>query len=191
MARALNEFLAAATSNTIRCNNQYEIMATSGISEIDNVLDTAVMFGKGFSIPGRTIEYSSVSFKGFECTNLVPTKMAMENEHTLTIIADVNGSYRRAFLAWQNRVMNADITGGSVFEGDRGVNNKASIRVMLFDKDNKTVIETYKFYNVVVSGVGAVSLTYEGGEAATFDVTFKSTYWEIEKAEKGQFLNQK
>lgn len=191
MARALNEFLAAATANTIRCNNQYEVVATSGITEIDNVLNKAVMFGKGFTLPARGIEYASVSYKGFECANLVPTRMTMENEHTMTIVADVNGEYRRAFLAWQNHVMNADITGGSKFEGDRGVNEKASIRVQLFDKDNETVIETYKFYNVQISNVGSMTLTYEGGEAASFDVSFKSTYWEIEKAENGALASQK
>ena len=191
MARALNEFLAAATANTIRCNNQYEVVATSGITEIDNVLNKAVMFGKGFTLPARGIEYASVSYKGFECANLVPTRMTMENEHTMTIVGDVNGEYRRAFLAWQNHVMNANITGGSKFEGDRGVNEKASIRVQLLDKDNETVVETYKFYNVQISSVGSATLTYEGGESFSFDVVFKSTYWEIEESKKGALIGQK
>lgn len=191
MARALNEFLNLASANTVRANNQYELMATSGITEVDNILKDAVLFGKGFALPNRTIEYSSVHFKGFECANLVPTRMTMGNEHTISIVADVNGSYRRAFLAWQNHVMNADISGGSVFEGDRGINEKAIIRVMLFDKDNETVVETYKFYNVHVQNVGEMTLTYEGGEAASFDVTFRSTYWEIEKSDKGGLIGQK
>lgn len=185
MATALNQFLNLATTNTIRANNQYEIMATSGITEVDNVLKDAILFGKGITLPNRTIEYASVHFKGYECVNLVPTYMTMGHEHEITIVADVNGSYRRAFLAWMNHVMNADITGGSVFEGDRGVNEKSILRVQLFDKDNETVIETYKFYNVVVTSVGEMTLTYEGGDKAEFSVGFKSTYWEIEKADKG------
>ena len=191
MAHALQEFLNAANSNTIRANNQYEVECTSGISEIDEVLQKAVMFGSNFSLPNRTIEYASVSYKGYEMTNLVPTRMTMEQEHTMTIKCDVNGEYRRAFLAWMNSVIDADIAGGSVFAGDRGVNENSIVRVRLFDKDNQTVIETYKFYNVRIKSVGNVALTYDGGEVATFEVQFTSTYWQIEKAEKGKLTNQK
>ena len=190
MATALNQFLAAANSNTIRCNNQWEAYFTSGYSDIDAVLKTAVMFGKGFSIPNRTVEYASVHYKGFEMANIVPTHMTMEHEHSMTIQADVNGEYRRAFLAWQGKVMNPDIEGGSVFEGDRSINEKSIIRVHLFDKDNKTVSEIYKFFNVRVAEVGPIELTYEGGDVATFEVKFKSTYWTIEKAAKGALLEQ-
>lgn len=191
MARSLQEFLNAASSNTIRVNNQFEVMATSGYSDIDKVLETAVMFGQGIALPDRKIEYASVSYKGFEFGNLVPTKMTMGNEHTMSIIADVNGSYRRAFLAWMGKVMNPDISGGSVLEGDRRINDKSILRVQLFDYDNKTVIETYKFYNVRVTSVGEVTLTYDGGEKAMFDVTFKSSYWEIEDSKKGALIGQK
>ena len=65
------------------------------------------------------------------------------------------------------------------------------IRIRLFDKDNETVVETYKFYNVKISQVGPMILTYDGGDKATFDVVFKSTYWEIEKAENGALTSQK
>lgn len=191
MAHSLAEFLAAANANTIRANNQYEIVATSGYSDVDNVLKTAVMFGQNFTVPGRGIEYASVSYKGYEMTNLVPTRITMENEHTMTVIADVNGSYRRAFLAWMNHVINADIAGGSVFEGDRGINEQSIIRIQLFDKDNQTVIETIKLYNVRVTNVGPLSLTYESGDKLTFDVTFKSTYHEIESSLKGELIGQK
>ena len=60
MATALNQFLAAANSNTIRCNNQWEAYFTSGYSDIDAVLKTAVMFGKGFSMSER---------RGSECND--------------------------------------------------------------------------------------------------------------------------
>ena len=191
MAHALQEFLNAANSNTIRANNQYEVEAQSGYSDIDEVLQKAVMFGQIFTLPNRTLEFASVSYKGAEFANLVPTTMKWENEHTMTIIADVNGEYRRAFLAWQGKVINPDISGGSKFEGERQMNDQSILRVRLLDSNNDDVVETYKFYNVKISSVGGISLTYEGGDKATFDVTFKSTYWEIEKAEKGKLINQK
>lgn len=191
MARALNEFLAAATANNIRVNNQYEVECMSGFADIDKVLNKAVMFGQNFSIPGRSHEYASVSFKGFECGNLAVTRMVMETEHTMTMVADLAGEYRRAFLAWQNKTINADIDGGSKFEGDRGVNEQSCVRVRLFAKDNETVTETYKFVNARIQNVGPISLTYEGGEKATFDVTFKSTYWFIEESKDGELIGQK
>lgn len=191
MAHALQKFLDAANSNTVRANNQWELDATSGYADIDKVLEKAVMFGQGFQLPNRTLEFASVHYKGAEFANLVPTTMKWETEHTVTIVADVNGEYRRAFLAWQGKVINPDISGGSKFEGDRSINNKSLIRVHLLDKDNETVVETYKFYNVKISSVGGIALTYEGGDKATFDVTFKSTYWEIEKANNGALTNQK
>ena len=70
---------------------------------------------------------------------LVPTKMTMDQEHSMTVLDDVNGTNRRFFLRWLNKTMNADISGGSLFEGDRGVKDTV-IRLELFDKDNKTVI---------------------------------------------------
>ena len=115
----------------------------------------------------------------------------MEQDHTISFLCDVNGELRRAMLAWQGKVMNPDISGGSYFEGDRGINEKSIIRVRLFDKDNETVIEKYKFFNVRISSVGNMTLTYDGGDKATFECTFKSTYWEIEESTKGDLIGQK
>ena len=191
MATALNQFLNAATANNVRCNNQWEAEFISGYDDVDKVLKTAVMFGSNFSIPGRGINYAPLHYKGFEMANLVPTNMTMENEHSMTIKADVAGEYRRAFLRWQNHVMNADIEGGSGFEGNRAVNPNSNARIHLLSADNQTVSETYKLVNVVVTNVGPISLTYEGGDAASFDITLKSTYWFIEKATEGQLTDQK
>jgi len=190
MATAVNQFLAAATANNIRCDNQWEAEFISGYDDVDAVLKTAVMFGGNFTIPGRTVNYASVSYKGFEMANLVPTNMSMTNEFSMSVKADIKGEYRRAFLRWQNHVMNANIEGGSFFEGNRAVNPKSNARIHLFAADNQTVNETYKLVNVVCSDVGTTSLTYEGGGVATFDITLKSTYWYIEKATEGALTDQ-
>ena len=190
MATAVNQFLAAATANNIRCNNHWEAEFISGYDDVDAVLKTAVMFGSNFTIPGRGVEYASVSYKGFEMANLVPTRMTMEHEHSMTVKADIAGEYRRAFLRWQNHVMNANIEGGSVFEGNRAVNPNSNARIHLFAADNKTVNETYKLVNVVINNVGPINLVYEGGDVATFDISMMSTYWYIEKATEGALTDQ-
>lgn len=190
MAIAVNEWLAAATANNIRCNNQWEAEFVSGYPDVDAVLTKAVMFGSNFTIPGRTINYADVSYKGFTAHNLVPTNVEMEYEHSMTVKADVKGEYRRAFLRWQNHVMNMDIDGGSVFEGNRAVQENSNARIHLFSADNKTVNETYKLVNVVVTNVGPIELTYDSGDAATFQVQLRSTFWKIEKATEGRLTDQ-
>lgn len=132
-----------------------------------------------------------MSFKGYSVPNLVPTRLEMQKEITMTILEDVNGSHRRVFEYIMNHVMNFDIEGGSVFEGDRGVNPNSILRLRLFDKDNKTVIQTYKFYNVHIKNVGETSLTYEGGDAAKFEVTYVCSYWSLEDNKKGTLTNLK
>ena len=187
MAESLQNFLNAATQDTIRATNQFELFVTSGYSDVDAVLKKVTLFGKGLTLPSRTIEYGSVSFKGYEMQNMVPLRVTMEQDHTISIYAETSGETRRAFLQWQHNIMNSAISDGAMFEGDRGVNDKSVIRLHLFDKDNQTVIEVYKFYNVKIAQVGGFELTNEGGEVARFDVTFKSTYWEIERADSGAF----
>lgn len=81
MATSVNQFLAAATANNVRCNNQWEAEFISGYDDVDAVLKTAVMFGSNFTIPGRGVNYTSVHYKGFEMANLVPTNLTMEHEH--------------------------------------------------------------------------------------------------------------
>ena len=190
MGRSLSEFLNQATQDTIRCTNQFEVKWTSGIQEIDQLMEDTMIFGQSFQIPKRAVEYAEVSFKGFSIPNLVPTRITMDQEVTLNILEDINGTNRRVFETAMNHVMNFDIEGGSVFEGDRGVNPNSILRLELFDKDNKTVIQTYKFWNAHVKDVGNVSLTYSGGEAASFDVTFTTTYFTIE-SKKGGLTNLK
>ena len=190
MAHSLEEFLQRATSDNIRSTNTFELEAMSGYSDVDDILKDIMIFGQNINIPTRGINYAPVSFKGYEIPNLVPTQLVMETEHNMTLLADIDGVNRRAFLRWMNHVMNADIAGGSLFEGDRGVNEQSTIRIRLFDKDNKTVCETYKFYNVTITNVGGITLDYNGGEAAKFEVQFKSSFWSIEEAKNGALTDQ-
>lgn len=188
MAHSTAEFLAAVNSDTIRVSNQFQINITTGYADIDAEMENTLLYGQSFTVPQRQNEYAEVAFKGFTMP-LVPTRITMENEHTMTVLDDVNGSNRRLFLAWLAKVINPAISDGSLFEGDRGV-SQGVIRLELFDKDNATVIQTYKFIGAAVQSVGNASLSYDSGEAVKFDVTFRSLYWECEST-KGAFTGQK
>lgn len=100
MATPLSQFLQQTTADNIRSNNTYELECYSGYTDIDNVLKTTVMYAKSIAMPSRTVEYASVWFKGYECVNLVPTRVSMETTHTISVYADINGTNRRCFLAW-------------------------------------------------------------------------------------------
>lgn len=191
MANTLQKFLQIASSDTIRCTNQFEVSWVTGVPEIDQQMEDVVIFGQSFTVPKRNLEYAPVSFKGYEVPNLVPTHIDMTKEVSMELLDDVNGTNRRLFLAAMNHVMNFDIEGGSLFEGDRGVNPNSILRLKLFDKDNETVIQTYKFWNVHVKEVGETSLTYQGGDTSKFTVSFVCSYWQLEDNKKGAFLDLK
>lgn len=188
MAHSLAEFLNAANADTIRCTNQFQINITTGYSDLDAQMENTLLYGQSFTIPQRQNEFATVAFKGYEMP-LVPTKMTMDQEHSMTVLDDVNGTNRRLFLAWMGKIINPAIEDGSLFEGDRGV-SQSVIRLELFDKDNVTVIQTYKFFGVQVKSVGNTELTYEGGDKSTFSVGFSSIYWQCEST-KGAFTDQK
>ena len=189
MAHSLSEFLTAATGDTIRCTNQFQISITTGYSDLDAEMENTLLFGQSFAIPTRSTEYAEVSFKGYSMP-LVPTRITMDQEHSMTVLDDVNGTNRRLFLAWMGKVMNPAIAEGSLFEGDRGV-SQSKIRLELFDKDNKTVIQTYEFTGVQVKSVGNTELSYEGGDKSTFSVSFGSIFWSCSDNKKGAFLDQR
>ena len=191
MAIAVEQFFTELSQKPVRSNNMFEMFITTGYNDIDTVFKNITMYGQGFELPTRTVNFASVSFKGYEVGNAVATNMAMGGEHNITVNADINGELRRAFLAWQGKTMNPAISEGSVFEGDRRLNNSSVVRIHLLGNDFKSISEIVKLINVKVQEVGSLSLSNVGGEVATFQVTLKSSYWEIETANDGAFKEQK
>lgn len=189
MAIALNQFLNQMSTDQLRTTNMYEVYVTSGYDDVDKVLEPITMYSEGISLPSRTQEFADAGFKGFLVP--VPTVMRMEQDHTMTIRADTSGEIRRAFLAWAGHVADPNITDGSVFSGDRRLNNAATIRVHLLDNDMKSVAEVYKFIGVKIASVGGLQVSNTDASISTFDVQFKSIYWEIEKSAYGAFVGQK
>ena len=166
-----------------------EIQLTTGYNDIDKVFEDLTMYAQGFEVPTRTQEYVEVQFKGYPVP--VPSLLKMGQDHTLTINADVDGELRRACLAWQAKISDPAISDGSVFTGDRRVNNKSVMRVLLLDNDMMTVTETYKLIGVKPQEVGPLAISNTGGDVATFTLSFKSLYWEIENSNNGAFVGQK
>jgi hypothetical protein len=120
--------------------------------------------------------------------------MQMEQTHTMTVRADSDGQIRRAFLAWAGKTADPAISDGSVFAGDRRLNTAGVIRIkLLATEDAVTVSEIYKMVGVKIETVGGLQVSNNDGNVSTFEVTFRSVYWEIENGSvaKGAFPNQK
>lgn len=190
MAKALVSFLNQLSTNQVRTQNMFELYVTSGYADVDAALENITMYGTGFTLPNRTLEHAEVGFKGYPVP--VPTITKMEQDHTITINADANGELRRAFLAWQGHCSDPAISEGSVFTGDRRVNTNGVIRIHLLDNDMMTVSEIYKLIGVRIASVGGVQVSNTDSSVSTFEVGFKSIYWEIEQGSihAGAFTNQ-
>ena len=189
MATALNSFLNQMSTNQLRTTNMFEMFITTGYQDIDSIFQGITMYVDGFAAPNRTQEFVDVAFKGFNVP--VPTVMKEEQDHTITVRADVNGEIRRGFLAWAAKVTDPDITGGSVFAGDRRLNNSSIVRLHLLDNNMNDVAEVYKLIGVKVASVGSLSMSNNDSNIATFEVQLKSVYWEIENSANGALVGQK
>lgn len=180
MAESLLNFLGQMSTNQLRTTNLFEMEVASGYSEIDDVLKHITMYGEGFTLPNRSQEFADVGFKGFNVP--VPTVMREEQSHSMTVRADSAGEIRRAFLAWAAKTADPDISNGSVFAGDRRLNTAGTIRIkLLASYDNVTVSEVYKMIGVKIESVGGVQVSNNDASVSTFEVQFRSIYWEIEK----------
>lgn len=190
MAESLQNFLGKLSTNQLRTTNLFELEVSSGYSEVDEVLKPITMYGQGFTLPTRTQNFADVGFKGYMVP--VPTNMTMEQTHTMTVRADSNGEIRRAFLAWQAKTSDPAISDGSVFAGDKRLNTSSTIRIkLLASEDSSTVTEIYEMIGVKIEAVNGFNVSNDDASVATFDVSFRSVYWQIQPGSaSGKLANQ-
>lgn len=189
MAVALQNFIQKMSSDQLRTTNMFEMSITTGYADVDKVFEGITMYVEGFAAPERTQNYAEAAFKGYPCP--VPTTLTMQQDHEITVRADTNGEIRRGFLAWAAKVADPDIEGGSVFAGDRRLNNSSVVRLQLLDNDMTAVAEVYKLHGVKVASVGALQMSNTDANIATFTVSLKSVYWSIENSANGALVGQK
>lgn len=201
MATSLQTFLETTTTNNFRITNTFELTITPPRALLE---DTAYMglieggkivcYAEGFPIPSRTQNFAEVGFKGYSVP--VPTNIEMEKDHTVTIRADVNGKLRNFFLKWLDYVTSSGIGDDALDNGTPSVNfvtgdkkydSASTIEVKLFDphapgSSTSSIIagtvETYKMYGVRIASVGGFTVSNTDANVATFDVGFKSVYWD-------------
>lgn len=183
MATPLYNAIDQLKRNQIRTQNMFEMVCDPKIAGVNEVLAGITIYGTGFTLPNRTQEFADIGFKGY--TLPIPTVMKMEQDHTITVNADVQGNYRRAFLAWAGAVSNPDIQnvkggGYSLFEGDRRFGG-STIQIHLLGYSMDTAIEIITMTGVRIQSVGGLTVSNTDSGVSTFDVQFKSLYWYIQE----------
>ena len=179
----VNQAFAMFNQDQVRTQTMYEIEFHSGIPTVDATLTKMQVYGQGFLLPDRTVNFEDLTYRAYKIP--VPTTLDMAQDHNITIYADVRGDLRRAMLDWQAASINPDITGGSFFESNRrptrlgdGAGEQPEITVKLLAPDYKTPVEWTRIYGVRVTKVGGLDLSNQNGGLLTFQVDFKSVYWE-------------
>ena len=203
---SLNQFLTKLSNSQLRTSNLFEIEIQlperlKSIPEFSNMFqyngngNILTMFGESFTLPNRTIEFAEAGFKGFNVP--VPTVMRMEQDHTMTVRADMQGNNRRAFLAWQAYCIDPKIISDGrsttepqtfgLFDGNRRYEEDSQIWITLLGSDMKTPTEVCKLYGVKISSVGGLTVSNTDASISTFEVGFKSVFWQITNVEQDRF----
>ena len=179
----LSQAIDLYNQDQVRTQTMYEIDFFSGIPKIDATMQRMQVYGQGFTLPDRTVNFDNLQYRAYNIP--VPTTLEMGQDHSVTVYADVRGDLRRACLDWQAACLNPDITGGSFFESNRrptklgpAEGQTPSITVKLLAPDYQTSVETTMIYGSRVTKVGGLDMSNTAGGISTFSVDFKSVYWE-------------
>lgn len=113
----LSQAIGLFNQDQVRTQTMYEIEFSSGFSIIDQTLHRMQVYGNGFTLPDRTVNFEDLQYRAYKIP--VPTTLDMGQDHSVTVYADVRGDLRRAMLDWQAACINPDITLGSYFESNR------------------------------------------------------------------------
>ena len=179
----LSQAIDLYNQDQVRTQTMYEIDFFSGIPKIDATMQRMQVYGQGFTLPDRTVNFDNLQYRAYNIP--VPTTLEMGQDHSVTVYADVRGDLRRACLDWQAACLNPDITGGSFFESNRrptklgpAEGQTPSITVKLLAPDYQTSVETTMIYGSRVTKVGGLDMSNTAGGISTFSVDFKSVYWQ-------------
>ena len=179
----LTQAIDLFNKDQVRTAHMYAIEFTSGIDKIDATLSRMQVYGNGFTLPDRTVNFDNLQYRAYNIP--IPTNLEMGQDHDVTVYADVRGDLRRAMLDWQAACLDPAITQGSFFESNRrptriGPNDgkQPMIMVQLLAPDFQSVVETTTIYGARVTKVGGLELSNTGATISTFTVSFKSVYWE-------------
>ena len=170
--------LTAYNTDQVMTQTMWYIEPTAGVKEAE--LKYMQIYGQNFEVPNRTNEFADVNYRGYNIPT--PTVVKMGQDHSMTINCDVHQQLRRGFLNWQARAINPRINKQEFsFGADRrptaGV-GASGLRLFLLAPDYNQAEMVIQMYGVRVQEVGTITLSNVDGGIATFNVSFKSVYWQ-------------
>ena len=92
----LSQAIDLYNQDQVRTQTMYEIDFFSGIPKIDATMSRMQVYGQGFTLPDRTVNFEDLQYRAYKIP--VPTTIDMGQDHSVTVYADVRGDLRRACL---------------------------------------------------------------------------------------------
>ena len=183
---ALQTFVNHFHNVGIRTGIMYKLSCYSGINEVDNVLSLLNLYADGWKAPKRSIRYEPVKFRAYSCQ--VPVTVENDQTHTFNCICDIAGYARNAFCIWQNSVVDADFSSGSIFGGNKRFPLTSNIRLELLADDMSTTVQTILITGVNIVDVGEFNMSNDSASICKFSVTLNSLWWNYEGGEGSNVL---
>lgn len=171
MATAINDFKANLIGGGARANHfQAFLHLPSWIQNAGEVGQVAQFLCHAAQLPASTLLDIPIPYRGRE------VHVAGERTFdpwTISIYNDVDFFIRNAIEAWVEGIQNAQNTNGRVDP----LSYQQYLQVNQLDRNGRGIKE-YEFVNAYPTAIGAIELSYDGGNAIeSFDVTFTYDYW--------------
>lgn len=176
------EALNAYNNDQVMTQTMWYILVSPPLKYKGPDLKQMQIYGTNFTVPARTNDFADVSYRGYNIPT--PTVLKMDQDHSVTINCDVHHQLRRGFLDWQACAIDPAIkTQKTSFASDRrptaGVGT-GQLQLNLLAPDYETVEMIVTMNGVRVQNVGPITLSNSDGGIATFEVGFKSVFWNME-----------
>lgn len=118
------------------------------------------------AIPEETIEKFIINFKDNQTQHA--GRDGSGHTHNVTYWEDESGSIYRFHKNWkENGILNSTVGGGVTRDL-----YAAQMRIKKLSRDGETVVQSVLLTNVFVETIGEQTLSYEGSEALTLDITY-------------------
>lgn len=171
MATAINDFKAHLTGGGARANHFETILTLpSWVGGSGDAARSAQFLCHAAQLPASNIGDIPVPYRGREVH--IAGERTFE-PWTVSIYNDTDFTIRDRLEAWIEGIQNSRYTEGKMNPTDY----QTQMQVKQLDR-NGTEIKQYQFINAYPTSIGAIELSYDGGNAIeSFDVTFTFDYW--------------
>lgn len=177
----LGDYKNLLNVNGVRAQHQFMIEfslvdpqggnVNTGLADIASQLQDYVVYAKSANIPGRKNVTSELPFYGMKFK--IPMNLDYDKNWQLEFTVDAQLNNRRIMEAWADTVSDLRSNTG----GSKGRLPVSKAFCHLLDADLTTVIDTYTLEGVFPEEVGAVSLSHDSNDAASFTVNLGFSYW--------------